>query len=58
MAAADKAKNTAQRVKGKVEEITGAATGDNKLRRKGKADQTKGSLKQAGENIKDAVKKK
>jgi uncharacterized protein YjbJ (UPF0337 family) len=58
MAAADKAKNAAQRVKGKVEEMTGAATGDNKLRRKGKADQTKGSLKQAGENIKDAVKKK
>jgi uncharacterized protein YjbJ (UPF0337 family) len=58
MAAADKAKNTAQRAKGKVEEMTGAATGDNKLRRKGKADQTKGNLKQAGENIKDAVKKK
>ena len=58
MAAADKAKNTAQRVKGKVKEAAGAATGDNQLRRKGKNDQTKGNLKQAGEKVKDAVKKR
>ena len=36
----------------------GKATGDRKLRTKGKRDQTKGSLKQAGEKVKDAVRKK
>jgi uncharacterized protein YjbJ (UPF0337 family) len=57
MAAVDKAKNSAQRAKGKVKEATGAVTGDDKLRAKGKADQVKGNLKQAGENVKDAFKK-
>jgi len=57
MAAIDKAKNTTQRAKGKVKEVAGRATGDDKLRAKGKTDQTKGNLKQAGEKLKDAVKK-
>jgi uncharacterized protein YjbJ (UPF0337 family) len=57
MAAVDKAKNSAQRAKGKVKEAAGAVTGDDKLRAKGKADQMKGNLKQAGENVKDAFKK-
>jgi len=57
MAAIDKTKNTAQRAKGKVKEAAGKVTGDDKLRAKGKADQTKGNLKQAGEKLKDAVKK-
>jgi uncharacterized protein YjbJ (UPF0337 family) len=57
MAAADKAKNVAQRAKGKVEEAAGELTGDHKLRDKGKADQIKGNLKQAGEKVKDAFKK-
>jgi uncharacterized protein YjbJ (UPF0337 family) len=54
MATMDKAKNSAQRAKGKVKETTGKVTGDAKLERKGKADQTKGNLKQAGEKVKDA----
>jgi uncharacterized protein YjbJ (UPF0337 family) len=58
MAAADKAKNTAQTTKGKVKEAAGKVTGNDKLRAKGKADQTKGNLKQAGEKLKDAIKKK
>jgi uncharacterized protein YjbJ (UPF0337 family) len=58
MAAADKAKNTAQTSKGKVKEAAGKVTGNDKLRAKGKADQTKGNLKQAGEKLKDAIKKK
>jgi uncharacterized protein YjbJ (UPF0337 family) len=57
MTTADKAKNSAQRAKGKVKETAGKATGNDKLRAKGKADQTKGNLKQAGENVKDAFKK-
>ena len=57
MAATDKVKNTAQRAKGKVKEETGKATGNDCLRRKGNADQTKGNLKQAGEKVKDAFKK-
>jgi uncharacterized protein YjbJ (UPF0337 family) len=58
MAAADKAKNTAQTTKGKGKEAVGKVTGNDKLRAKGKADQTKGNLKQAGEKLKDAMKKK
>jgi uncharacterized protein YjbJ (UPF0337 family) len=54
MATTDKAKNSAQRAKGKVKEATGRATGNAKLQRKGKSDQTKGNLKQAGEKVKDA----
>jgi uncharacterized protein YjbJ (UPF0337 family) len=57
MAATDKAKNTAQRAKGKVKEAAGAVTGNDKLRAKGKTDQTKGNFKQAGEEVKDAFKK-
>ena len=56
MATTDKAKNTAQKAKGKVKEATGKASGNNDLRAKGKADQTKANLKQAGEKVKDAMK--
>jgi uncharacterized protein YjbJ (UPF0337 family) len=57
MAATDKAKNTAQRAKGKVKETAGKVTGNDKLRSKGKVDQKKGDVKQAGEKIKDAFRK-
>jgi uncharacterized protein YjbJ (UPF0337 family) len=50
----DKAKNAAQRAKGKVKETAGRATGDGRLRRKGQADQAKAKVKQAGEKVKDA----
>ncbi len=56
MAATDKVKNDAQRTKGKIKEAAGKATGNERLEAKGKADQTKGGVKQAGENIKDAAK--
>ena len=54
MAATDKAKNSAERAKGKVKEAAGKVTGDDNLRAEGETDQMKGSLKQAGENVKDA----
>ena len=55
MATTDKAKNTAQKAKGKAKEAAGKVTGNDKLRNKGKADQRKGDLKQAGEKVKDAL---
>jgi uncharacterized protein YjbJ (UPF0337 family) len=57
MAARDKAKNTTQQAKGKIEKVAGKVSGDDSLRAKGKADQTKGNLKQASEKVKDALKK-
>jgi uncharacterized protein YjbJ (UPF0337 family) len=56
MAAADKASNSAQRAKGKVKETARKLTGNDNLEAKGKADQVKGNLKQAGESVKDAFK--
>jgi uncharacterized protein YjbJ (UPF0337 family) len=55
MTTAEKAKNTAQQVKGKVKEATGKITGNDHLRTEGKADQTEASLKQAGEKVRDAL---
>ena len=55
MATTDKAKNTAQEAKGKVKEVAGKITGNDKLEAKGKTDQKKSDVKQAGEKIKDAI---
>lgn len=52
----DKAKNTAEDLKGKAKEAVGDAKGDDELKAEGKADQAKSSLKQAGEKVKDAFK--
>jgi uncharacterized protein YjbJ (UPF0337 family) len=57
MATTDKAKNAAEQARGKLKEAAGAITGNDKLRAEGKADQTKGNLKQAGEKVKDAFRK-
>jgi len=38
-------------VKGRVEEAAGVLTGDKKLKRKGKADQAGGKVKQVAEKI-------
>lgn len=38
-------------VKGRVKEAAGVLTGDEKLKRKGKADQSAGKLKQAAEKV-------
>jgi uncharacterized protein YjbJ (UPF0337 family) len=52
----DKAKNAAEKAKGKVKEAAGHVTGNDRLKAEGKGDQAKGDLKQAGEHVKDAVK--
>lgn len=57
MSASDKAKDKAQAGKGKVKKGTGKAISDPVLEGKGKAEEAKGNLKQAGEKVKDAVKK-
>jgi uncharacterized protein YjbJ (UPF0337 family) len=58
VSAADKAKDKAQVAKGKVKKSAGKAIDDPYLEGEGKADQVKGDLKQAGEKVKDAFKKK
>jgi uncharacterized protein YjbJ (UPF0337 family) len=57
MSAEDKAKNAAQQTTGKIKERAGQMTGDQSLEAEGRGDQAKGDLKQAGEKVKDAVKK-
>ena len=52
----DKLENTAQEKLGQAKEAFGKASDDDELKSEGKADQTKGSLKQAGEKVKDAFK--
>jgi uncharacterized protein YjbJ (UPF0337 family) len=55
VSATDKVKNTVEEVGGKAKEKVGKHTGDRNLEVEGKADQTKGNLKQAGEKVKDAL---
>lgn len=57
MGIGDKAKQKAEKRTGKGKEGLGKVTGNDELRAEGKADQSKASLKQAGENVKDAFKK-
>ena len=57
MATTDKARNATQQAKGKLKETAGKVSGNDKLRAEGRADQVKGNLKQAGEKVKDAVRK-
>jgi uncharacterized protein YjbJ (UPF0337 family) len=54
MSAKDKSRNKVQEVAGQIEEKAGQITGDDDLEAHGKAEQTKGNLKQAGEKVKDA----
>jgi len=53
----DKAENKAQEMYGKAEQKVGKATGDDRLKAEGAADEGKGKAKQAGEKIKDVFKK-
>jgi uncharacterized protein YjbJ (UPF0337 family) len=57
VSASKKAKDKAQAAKGKVKRGAGKALGDPVLEGKGKAEEAKGNLKQAGEKVKDAAKK-
>lgn len=57
MSATDKAKDKLESARGKAKKGAGQAIDDPYLEGQGKAEQMKGDLKQAGEKIKDAVKK-
>ncbi|MEU5386242.1 CsbD family protein [Kitasatospora cineracea] len=54
MAMGDKAENTGEKIKGAVKKNVGKAVGNERLEAEGRAEQAKGDLKQAGENVKDA----
>ncbi|MBA2950565.1 CsbD family protein [Streptomyces himalayensis] len=57
MARKDKASNAAQKMKGKAKETAGKLTDDERLEREGKTEEAKGDVKQAGESVKDALKR-
>ncbi|MGW2817430.1 CsbD family protein [Streptomyces sp. NPDC001415] len=54
MGLADKLRNSAQSLTGRLKEGAGRATGDRRLKRKGRREQVGGDLKQAREKAKDA----
>lgn len=56
MANEDKARNKGEEAKGKLKEKAGDVTGDRELKQEGRKDQSKSKMKQAGENVKDAIK--
>ena len=58
MSGADKAKNKLDELGGKVKEAVGKVTGDKSTENEGKGDQAESNLKDAGEKVKDAFKKK
>ena len=53
----EKAHNTGEKMMGKAKETAGKLTDNERLEAEGRADQAKGSAKQAGENVKDIFKK-
>ena len=57
MATDDKLRNQGEDLKGKAKETLGQATDNPDLEAEGKREQTAGSLKQAGEKVKDVFKK-
>ena len=54
MGIADKLRNKAQELRGRVKRNTGEVTGDRRLQADGRTEEVKSNLKQAGEKIKDA----
>jgi uncharacterized protein YjbJ (UPF0337 family) len=54
MSFTDKLRNKGQELRGRIKRNTGEVTGDRSLQGRGKADEAKGNMKQAGEKIKDA----
>lgn len=57
MSTDDKAQAKTEGAVGKAKEALGKTTGDDSMRREGKAEQSKADLKQAGEKAKDAFKR-
>jgi uncharacterized protein YjbJ (UPF0337 family) len=57
MGAAKKSRARARLIKGKAKKHVGRATGNDRLRMEGKADEVIGNLKAAGEKVKDAFRR-
>ena len=57
MSTGKKAANKVTEVKGKIKKKAGQATGDAGLEAEGRAEESKGDFKQAGEKAKDAFRK-
>jgi uncharacterized protein YjbJ (UPF0337 family) len=53
----DKIKNAKDSVKGAAKDVTGRIKDDKSLEAEGKADRAIADLKQAGEKVKDAIKR-
>ena len=58
MAADEKAQAKGEQAKGKMKKVAGGAVGNESLKAKGKAEESKGDLRAAKEKAKDAVKPK
>ncbi|GAB3561883.1 hypothetical protein GCM10027445_01440 [Amycolatopsis endophytica] len=56
MSLGDKIGTTAENLTGKAKEAAGAATGDERLRGEGKADQAKAGIKEAVRDAADTIK--
>ncbi len=57
MGAEDKISNKAEELKGRAKEAIGDATDNEQWQAEGRAERATGSLKQAGEKVKDAFRK-
>lgn len=55
MSGTDKAKNAAEKVKGRAKQTAGAATGNREKEREGRLDEKQADVKQAGEKLKDVA---
>ncbi|NEA63954.1 MULTISPECIES: CsbD family protein [Streptomyces] len=58
MAADEKSQAKGEQAKGKVKKVVGGAVGNESLKAKGEAEETKGDLRAAKEKAKDAIKPK
>jgi uncharacterized protein YjbJ (UPF0337 family) len=58
VAADEKAQAKGEQAKGKVKKVVGGAVGNESMKAKGKAEESKGDLRAAKENAKDAIKPK
>ena len=57
MGAENKAANKVTEIKGKIKKKAGQVTDDESLEAEGRAEESKGDLKQASEKVKDAFRK-
>ncbi|MEU8949273.1 CsbD family protein [Streptomyces sp. NPDC048489] len=56
MAADEKMQAKGEQAEGKVKKVVGGAVGNESLRAEGRAEETKGDLREGKEKVKDAIK--